>query len=474
MEWQEEQEVAPENAVPEQPEPEEETQMTMAELLEGSDFAVEFPQAGEIREGVITSITDNEVLVGIGAKSEGVIPRRDLERLSEEEREAIKEGNTIPVYVQRVDKDGTAHLSYSRALEMKDWERAEQMKESKETFQTTIANVNKGGLVVRFGRLRGFIPASQVSRERRLSVGGGRPDKDLESWKKLIGQQIALRVIEVDRERRRLILSERAAAREAREILKEQLLDSLQVGDVKTGRVTSLTDFGAFVNIDGADGLVHLSEISWERVNKASDVLKIGQEVTVKVIEVDKERKRIGLSIRQLQEDPWKQKVKGLREGQLVRGTITRLEKFGAFARLENGLEGLIHISELSPQRIEHPREVVHEGDEVTLRIIKIDPEQRRIGLSLKKVDSLAYADLDLRTALEEAGDVLKEIAPEESEPPAAEAEAEAPEAEAPAAEAAETPEVETEEHPAAESAAPETEATAESGEEEKPEEEAE
>ncbi len=446
---------APENQVPESLD---EEPQSMEDLLKAEGFSLEFPEVGEVRRGVITSITDNEVLVSIGAKSEGVIPKRDLERLSDEERAAIEEGREIPVYVVAVDNDGTARLSYTRALEVEDWERAEAMRESKEIFHGVIANVNKGGLVVRFGRLRGFVPASQVSRERRLSVGGGRPDKDLEQWKALIGQPIAVRVIEVDRERRRLILSERAAARESREMLKEQLLNDLQVGDIRTGRVTSLTNFGAFVNIDGADGLVHLSEISWERVGKASDVLKVGQEVTVKVIEVDRERKRIGLSIRQLQEDPWKQKVKGLREGLLVEAEITRLEKFGAFARLDNGLEGLIHISELSDQRIEHPREVVSEGERVTLRIVRIDPERRRIGLSLKKVDSLAYADLDLQVALEEAG-----MAAQEQEAAAAD-EAEAIAKEAEVVDEAETPaEAETAEATAqAEAEAPiETEAEA-------------
>ena len=459
MEWKEApegQEVAPEHTP--EAEAHEEPQMTMEDLLAEEGFSLEFPRTGEIRQGVITSITDNAVLVGIGAKSEGVIPKRDLEHLSEEEQEAIKVGNEISVYVVSVDRDGTPKLSYTRALEAQDWDKAEAMRDNKETFQSVIAGVNKGGLVVRFGRLRGFIPASQVGRERRLTVGNTRPDKDLEAWKTLIGQPIAVRVIEVDRERRRLILSERAAARESREMLKEQLLESLQVGDVRTGRVTSLTNFGAFVNIDGADGLVHLSEISWERVGKASDVLKVGQEVTVKVIEVDRERKRIGLSIRQLQEDPWKQAVKGLREGMLVQGVITRLEKFGAFARLENGLEGLIHISELSNQRVEHPREVVHEGDEVTLRIVRIDPERRRIGLSLKKVDSLAYADLDLRMALEEAEEVLENVVAEEA-PAEAQAEAETetaeatpqPEAGEPEAEAPAEPEAEPADEAAAE-----------------------
>jgi small subunit ribosomal protein S1 len=209
-------------------------------------------------------------------------------------------------------------------------------------------------------------------------------------------------VIEVDRERRRLILSERAALQETRESLKERLLDELSEGDVRTGRVTSLADFGAFVNIDGADGLVHLSEISWERIEHPREVLSVGQEVKVKVIGVDRERKRIGLSIRQLQEDPWVKKVETLKEGQLVEGTITHLTKFGAFARLDEDLEGLIHISEISDQRVAHPKEVLHEGDVVSLRVIKIEPERHRIGLSLRKVDSPAYTDFDWKMTLAE------------------------------------------------------------------------
>jgi small subunit ribosomal protein S1 len=209
-----------------------------------------------------------------------------------------------------------------------------------------------------------------------------------------------VRVIEVDRERRRLILSERQALQETRETLKERLLDELSQGDIRTGRVTSLADFGAFVNIDGADGLVHLSEISWDRIQHPSEVLKVGQEVKVKVISVDQDRKRIGMSIRQLQRDPWLDRVDKLKEGMLIEGTITHLTKFGAFARLDEELEGLIHVSELSESRVNHPKEVVKEGDVVTLRVIKIDPERRRIGLSLRKVDSPAYADLDWKMAL--------------------------------------------------------------------------
>ena len=262
-------------------------------------------------------------------------------------------------------------------------------------------------------------------------------------WSKMVGEPIKVVVIEVDRVRHRLILSERSALQETRETIKDRLLDELQEGVIKTGRVTSLADFGAFVNIDGADGLVHLSEISWERIDHPNEVLKVGQEVKVKVIAVDQERKRIGLSIRQLLPDPWVVKVSNLKEGQLVEGTITHLTKFGAFARLDEDLEGLIHISELSDQRINHPKEVVKEGDVVTLRVIKVDVERRRIGLSLRKVDSMAYANMDYEMML--SGEAKTETtSPEaetsaEAEPSAA---AELPAAEEPAhePEAAEPP----------------------------------
>jgi len=251
-----------------------------------------------------------------------------------------------------------------------------------------------------------------------MSFTGETPE---ERWGTLVDEKIEVSVIECDRERRRLILSERAALNETRESLKDRLLDGLEEGTVRTGRVTSLADFGAFVNIQGADGLVHLSEISWERIQHPSEVLEIGQEVPVKVISVDRERKRIGLSIRQLQDDPWKEKVAHLREGSLVEGTITHLAKFGAFAKIGEDLEGLIHVSEMSEQRITHPKEVLHEGEVVTLRVIRIDPERRRIGLSLRKVDSPAYADLDWKMALADEVDRAQE------EPLEAEAEQEQP-----------------------------------------------
>lgn len=396
-------------------------QTSMESLLEEQGLGLDFPKQGEIRTGVIATLGDNEILVSVGTKSEGIIAGKELESIPAEERSAFHVGLEIPVYVVTPeDQNGNVVLSYLRAREQRDWEQADELKASGDAFDSKIIGYNKGGLLVPLGRLRGFVPASQISMVRRASLSGDTPEQ---RWGRMVGEAISTTVIEVDRERRRLILSERQALQETRETLKDRLLDGLGEGDERIGRVTSVADFGAFVNIDGADGLVHLSEISWERIQHPSQVLKVGQEVKVRVISIDRDRKRIGLSIRQLEKDPWLQKVERLREGQLVQGVITHLTKFGAFARLDEDLEGLIHVSEISEQRISHPKEVVKEGESVTLRIIKIDPERRRIGLSMRKVDSPAYTDLDWKMALaEEIGDVkesekkVESVLPEQGE----------------------------------------------------------
>ncbi|MEJ5225353.1 MAG: S1 RNA-binding domain-containing protein [Anaerolineales bacterium] len=377
--------------------------MDMEALMQAHDSGLEFPSAGEIRKGVIASISDNQILVSVGAKSEGVITGRELEAIAREDREKFQVGQEITVYVLNPeDQNGNVVLSYVRAQEQLGWELVEQMVATDQDYEGKIEGYNKGGLIVPVHGLRGFVPASQITLSRRNASQGETPDQ---RWAKMVGEPIVVRVIEVDRERRRLILSERAATPETRQSFKERVIEDLQEGEVRTGRVTSLADFGAFVNINGADGLVHLSEISWERVQHPSEVLEVGQEVKVKIISVDREKKRIGLSIRALQEDPWHEKVARFKVGQLVEGTITRLTKFGAFARLEGDIEGLIHISEVSENRIEHPKEVLKEGDTVALRIIRIDADQRRIGLSLRKVDSAAYTDLDMKSLAAEYED---------------------------------------------------------------------
>ncbi len=441
-----------------------ESNQQMDLLLEQEGLNLDFPKQGEIRSGVIASITDNEILVSVGTKSEGVIPSREKEQIPPDEMQQLKVGMEIPVYViNPEDSSGALILSYVRAREETDWHTVETLLENGAVYAGKVAGYNKGGLIVPIGNLRGFVPASQISVWRRPSESTGESPEA--RWSSMIGDDISVKVIEVDRQRHRLILSERSALQETRETIKDRLLDELVEGSVRTGRVTSLADFGAFVNIDGADGLVHLSEISWERVNHPNEVLKVGQEVQVKVITVDRTRKRIGLSIRQTLPDPWVKKIENLREGQLVQGTVTHLTKFGAFARLGEDLEGLIHVSELSESRINHPKEVVKEGDVLTLRIIKIEPDRRRIGLSLRKVDSPAYADLDWKMELsgevggtQQAAESSPAEQPAESsqaEPPAESSQGEPPAESSPAEPLAESSQAE----PPAESSQPEPQA---------------
>jgi small subunit ribosomal protein S1 len=376
----------------------------MDALLEAEAYELETPRRGEIRTGTIARVSENDVLVDVGAKSEGVIPNRELEQMSEEERASLDVGQEVEVYVIRsADRDGTMLLSLSRAEEEQDWRDVEAHMESRDTMDSTVAGYNKGGLIVKYGRLRGFIPASQVSLSRRRRSEGETPDQ---RWGKMVGEPIVTRVIEVDRRRNRLILSEKAAAREARDALKERLIAELTPGEVREGTVISLADFGAFVDIGGADGLIHISEVSWKRVDHPKEILKVGQDVQVKVLNIDEDRNRISLSLRELETNPWDDLMADFTEGQLVEGTITKLTKFGAFAAIKGledfEIEGLIHISELSDRRIEHPKEIVEENQIVALRLIKIDRERRRIGLSLKRVDSAEYADIDWKTAMQE------------------------------------------------------------------------
>ena len=369
----------------------------MGDLLE-SNLNIDFPKAGEIRDGIIASIGENQILVSVGAKSEGIISGKEYESIPADILATLTVGQAIPVYVVTPeDQNGNLVLSFIRAVEEQSWLDAEAMKSSGESFESEIVGYNKGGLLVPFSTIRGFVPASQLSLTRRSEISGETPE---EKYRAMIGEKIQCCIIEVDRERHRLILSERAASTETRDMVREKILDNLKEGDVRTGRVTSLADFGAFVNIGGADGLVHVSEISYDRITHPSEALKVGDEVKVKVISVDKERRRIGLSIRQLQNDPWSSQVNALKVGQLVEGEITRLTNFGAFAKLNipGDMEGLIHISELSDKRVEHPKEILKVGDKVTLRILRIEEENHRIGLSMRRVDSAQYADQDWKS----------------------------------------------------------------------------
>jgi len=355
---------------------------SMESLLQTENMNVDMPQQGEIRTGTIAEVSPSQILVSIGAKSEGVISSRELEQLSAEEREALKVGAEIPVYVINPEDDnGNVILSFRRAQEQLSWENVEKMLEEDRSYDSNIVGFNKGGLIVLVGGLRGFVPSSQISAMRRAQSTGDTPEQ---RWQKMIGQPISVRIVEVDRERRRLILSERAASTETRQSVKERVIDELEVGKVYTGRVTSLAGFGAFVNVNGADGLVHLSEISWDRVQHPKEVLEVGQEVKVKVINVDREKKRIGLSLRALADDPWKSRVEKFSVGQLVEGVITRLTKFGAFVDIGVHQDGLVHISELSNRYIKEPSEAVKTGQILKVKVLGVDEKARRIALSIK------------------------------------------------------------------------------------------
>jgi small subunit ribosomal protein S1 len=355
---------------------------------------------GDIVDGEIVSVTPTEVLVNVGGKSEGVVPSKELERLGREGLEQIKVGEIVPVYVVRPeDRDGNVILSIRRAEEEGDWRHAQTQFEAGESFETQVAGFNKGGLIVRLGRLRGFVPASQLSRDHQ----GSDNQQPEERWARLVGAPIYVKVIELNRKRKRLILSERAAVRRVREEQKDKLLDDLRVGEVRCGTVSSLTDFGAFVDLGGADGLIHLSELSWNRSARPQDVLRVGQEVEVYILSVDRDKKRIALSRKRLEPEPWATVESRYHVGQLVEGTITRLATFGAFALIDAEIEGLIHVSELSDSRINHPKDVVRVGDKHVMRIIRIDPDRRRMGLSLKRVTDPQYAELDWRAELAEA-----------------------------------------------------------------------
>ncbi len=350
---------------------------------------------GDILEGKVVRVSPGEVLVDVGWKYEGAISSRELESMGPAALEEIQVGDEVLTYVVNPeDKSGRIVLSLRQADLEKEWRSLEKLLETGEIFEATVTGYNKGGLIVQLGQVRGFVPSSQLVRPSRQDE-----DKTLtheERRAKMVGQQLRLKIIELDRQRNRLILSERAANRIWRKEQKEQLLDSLKEGDICRGRVSSLCDFGAFVDLGGADGLIHLSELSWGRVSHSREVLQMGDEVEVYVMNVNRERRRIGLSLKRLQPDPWSQAEEKYSEGQLVEGTITKLTDFGAFARLKgDAIEGLVHVSELSDDRIAHPKEVVKEGETLTLRIVRLDPNRRRMGLSLKSVAKAEYADLD-------------------------------------------------------------------------------
>jgi small subunit ribosomal protein S1 len=343
---------------------------------------------GELVEGTVVLVDRDEILVDIGGKMEAVIATSEVH--NERGEPSLARGDHVSaVVVVPENAEGRPVISINRARAEIGWRDLQTKFTSGEIVTGEVVDHNKGGLIVSVDGVRGFVPLSQIVELRR----GGTEDEVEEKLRSMRGQTLYLKVIEMNRRRNRLILSERAASQERRARQKDRLLSELQAGEIRHGRVSSLTDFGAFVDLGGADGLIHLSELSWGQVQHPSQVLRVGQEVDVRVVGVDRENKKIALSLKQVEENPWTRIEQKYHIGDTVPAKITKLAQFGAFAELEPGVEGLVHISELSEERITHPKQVVREGEDVQLRIIKIDPQRHRLGLSLRQAEEAGYGD---------------------------------------------------------------------------------
>jgi small subunit ribosomal protein S1 len=321
-------------------------------------------------------IDKDEVLVDIGYKSEGVIPANELSiRKAVDPQEEVHLGEEVDAIVlTKEDQDGRLIMSKKRARFEKAWRRIETAAESGEPVEGTVIEVVKGGLIIDLG-VRGFLPASLVD-IRRV------PNLD-----EYMGTKIETKVIELNRSRNNVVLSRRAVLEEERKEVRQQILDRLQPGLVVEGQISNIVDFGAFVDLDGIDGLIHISELSWSHVNHPSEILSIGDTVKVKVLDIDRDRQRISLGLKQTQEDPWQRIVDTYNVGDELAGKVTKVVTFGAFVEILDGVEGLVHISELAPHHVESPREIVHPGDEIRVKILEIDSERRRLSLSAKRVE---------------------------------------------------------------------------------------
>ncbi|MBC7266146.1 MAG: 30S ribosomal protein S1 [Coriobacteriia bacterium] len=385
---------------------------------------------GDLVTGTVVKVERDEVLLDIGYKSEGVIPARELSiRKDADPSDVVKVGDTIEALVlQKEDKDGRLILSRKRAAYERAWVQIEEKFQKGENVVGEVIEVVKGGLILDIG-LRGFLPASLVDLRRV---------KDLHAY---LGEKLECRIIEMDRNRNNVVLSRRVVLEEDRKQERQEILSKLVKGMILPGTVSSIVDFGAFVDLGGIDGLVHISELSWSHVNHPSEVVSVGDKVEVQVLDVDLERERISLGLKQTQEDPWKQLVQGFEVGQLVSGKVTKLVPFGAFVEIGEGVEGLVHISEMARGHVEKAEDVVTVGQEVQVKIMEIDPERRRISLSIRA----ANEELGIEDAIPET-----EEGAEAEEAPEAEAAAEEPAAEAEAAEEA------APEEPAAEAEEPE------------------
>jgi small subunit ribosomal protein S1 len=374
-----------------------------ADLLDQHDYAM--PEVGDIREGIIVAINQQGLIVDLGLKRDGLVPTADLNKLEPEERDALKVNEEVMVYIINADQPDSLGVSIHMARLNQDWIDAEALLESGDIVELEVMGYNKGGAIVPFGRLRGFVPISHLS-----SLSPGMNDRQRQqALAKMRSEKIPLKVIEVDRRRRRLVMSQREAQREWEEKRKAELLDKLEEGDVIKGRVSGLRDFGAFIDLGGADGLVHISELAWYRVNHPREVLNVGDEIEVEIMKLDKKRQRISLSHKRLVANPWDTAEERYGINQLVEGTITRIVDYGAFAELEPGVEGLLHVSQLARTNVEKVTDVVKEGETHLLRVVSLDSKRQRIGLSLKAVTTNEQIEWMAQKELEKAAAAAEE-----------------------------------------------------------------
>ena len=393
-------------AVAEKPE----SELTMEDLLD-EYLPSKVLRRGEIIDGRVMSRKAEGMLVDIGYKSEGFVPTKEMRSLGEASDE-LSVGDEIIAYVVNPEgNEGSSILSIDRARGEQGWRVLEKAMDNNESCKGVITGSNRGGAVVESEGVQGFVPLSQlVGPARELYVPGGEPPKE-----GFIGMEVEFKIIELNRRRNRAIFSERAALQAWKQIQKMRLVQELTEGEIRKGRVAGISNFGAFVDLGGADGLIHISELSWEPVKSPDEIVTVGTEIDVFVLRVDRENLKIALSLRRLQPEPWDEIETKFSVGQTVTGTVTKLANFGAFARIDRGIEGLIHISELAHQVIKHPRDVVNEGDELELKIIRIEPERRRLGLSLKQTtdpsDEVAVAaeEEDESDEIGDFGDIFED-----------------------------------------------------------------
>ncbi|MGC9469517.1 MAG: 30S ribosomal protein S1 [Anaerolineae bacterium] len=347
---------------------------------------------GDIIEGVIASVNPRSILIDVGGKADAVVHAREVERMSDEDLDALQPGQNVSVYVIDGDDEGTMIVSLSRAAQQSDWDDARKLMEEDETVELTVVDTNKGGVIVRLGELRGFVPGSQLMPNWRRYQDSGNPER---RWRALMGKSLKLNVIEVTPERNRLIFSERSAYQ--RRATKRKILESLRPGTVEKGIVSNIVPFGAFVNVKGVDGLLHVSELSWKRVNDPHEVVQVGQTIEVYILDIDLDKERLGLSLKRLADDPWETVEDICSVGDIVDVTVVNLTTFGAFAALEDRpeIEGLIHISELADENVAHPEEIVTVGTRYKVKVISIKPEQRRIAFSIKAIDEDASEPIE-------------------------------------------------------------------------------